>query len=128
MVVRRALILAVAVAVATLGLTVLAGSSADRPVAVVGHTGPPMGEVTTTAPVPTTAEVPPATVANTKVAVANRSSTVVRSDSGGVRVVNEGSAVASTGGNTVIGPPDASVSNGPVTAVGNSSEVRITRR
>ena len=59
---------------------------------------------------------------------ADRSSTVVRSGAGRVTVVNEGSGWASTGGNTVFGPPDAHVSNGPVSAVGSSSEVRVSRR
>ena len=47
---------------------------------------------------------------------------MVRSDAGGtLTVVNEGSASVNTGGNVVIGPPSATVVNGPATAVGNVS-------
>ena len=125
---RRAVLLGALVTLAVLALTVRAAPEEDRPVALVGHAGAPAPPSTTTPPVPTTAMIPVPTTAK-PTAAASRSSTVVRSDAGGrVTVVNEGSAVASTGGNTVIGPPDASMSNGPVSAVGNSSEVRVSRR
>ena len=108
------------------GVVLLAAPDQERPLAVVGHTGVSVpGQPATTAatPVPTTA-----TPAPKPTVVTSRSSTVVTSSSGGVTVVNEGSALASTGGNTVIGAPDgATVVNGPVTAVGNASEVRVSR-
>ena len=37
------------------------------------------------------------------------------------RVTSVGTGIANTGGNTVIGPPDATVVNGPAAAVGNVS-------
>lgn len=117
---------AVLVALAVLGGAALGVPEDDRPVAVVGHAGVTTPPPSTTVPVPKTASAPP-TTAGPAAAVATRATTVVRSDSAGVKVTNTGSAVASTGGNTVIGPPDARVSNGPVSAVGNASEVRITR-
>lgn len=66
-------------------------------------------------------------------ATASQSSTVIETDGGrSVTIVNSGSAVASTGGNTVIGSDQpgghATVVNGPVTAVGNSSDVRVISR
>lgn len=106
------------------------GTPADeRPLAVVGHTG-----VTGVSLPPPTAAAPepvPTTAAGRSpepAVVTSRSSTVVTSPSGGVTVVNEGSAAASTGGNTVLGAPGgATVVNGPVTAVGNASQVRISQ-
>jgi hypothetical protein len=118
-VVRWVIVLALVVA----GALLLAAPDEERPLAVVGRTG--------ATSLPATAAAPPSTSPppTTKPAVAtpNRSSTAVRHEAGGVTVTNEGSARASTGGNTVVGAPDgASVVNGPVTAVGNASEVRIT--
>ena len=116
------------VVVATLVLAaaaLLARPEADRPVATVGHAGV---ETTATTAVPARAPAPATTTTTKpkpKTATATRSTTVVRSDAGGVTVVNEGSASASTGGNIVVGPPSATVNEGPVTAVGNSAEVRI---
>ena len=118
--------LAVVATLALAAASLLAGGTEpNQPVAVVGHTGAPDA-----APVTTTALLPaPAPTTTTKpkrnTAAATRSTTVVRSDAGGVTVINEGSATASSGGNTVIGPPSATVNEGPVTAVGNSAEVRI---
>ena len=120
--VRRALVLALVMADAMLGI-VLAAPDEDQPLAVVGHTGVSVAPSTTLPVLPTVRAVLPATTptsATTRV-VASRSSTVVQGGGGTVAVVNEGSAVASTGGNTVIGPPDARVTNGPATAVGNVS-------
>ena len=114
------------IAGAAVGGALLAGTEHREPVAVVGHAGPTSVEATTTSPVPPS-PAPTSSVVSPKVAT-GKSSSVVRSDARGVTIVNEGSAVASTGGNTVIGPPDASVSNGPVSAVGNASEVRVTPR
>lgn len=121
--IRRLVLLAVLI-VALSGLAALAVPDHDPPVAVVGHAGVTVPPPSTTIPVPTTATAPP-TTAKPAADVATRSTTVVRSGSGGVNVTNSGSAVASTGGNTVIGPPDASVTKGPASAVG-TSEVRIT--
>jgi hypothetical protein len=127
------------VVVATLALAaaVLLAGGADptQPVAVVGHTGAPEPLPTTTAaPAPAPASTT-TTKPKPKTAAATRSTTVVRSDAGGVTVVNEGSSTASSGNNTVIGPPSAqgpsgpqsgvTVNEGPVTAVGNSADVRI---
>ena len=120
---RRAVGLVLVAVVAVAAVVLLRAPAGEQPVAVVGHRGAPPQPSSTTVP-----GVAPTTTAEPAVVVANRSRTVVRSDAGGVTVVNEGSAVASTGGNTVIGPPDASVSNGPVSAVGNSAEVRVSRR
>ena len=102
----------------------------DRPVATIGHAGL---EPTTTTAAPALA--PTTTTKPTPKAATTRSTTVVRADAGGVTVVNEGSATASSGNNTVIGPPSGqgpsgpqggvTVNEGPVTAVGNSAEVRI---
>ena len=120
---RRGMTLA---AIATLALAfagVLAGGGEpDRPVAVVGHAG-----TVDTVPATTTAPAPaPTTTTKPKPkAAATRSTTVVRADGGGLTVVNEGSATASSGNNTVVGPPSAHVNEGPVTAVGNRAEVRI---
>ncbi len=114
---RRGLAFVLLAAGAVVALALLGVPEEQHPVAVVGHTGPPETSttmtVTTVPPTPTTPKAP--------VVAVSRSSTVVRTDAGGVTVVNEGSAVASTGGNTVIGPPDATVVNGPATAVGNVS-------
>ena len=121
---RRRVVLGLMAAGTVLAVALLAAPEERRPVAVVGHTG-----VSVTSP--TTTETAVATTSTTgkarAVVAATRSTTVVRSDAGGITVVNEGSAVASTGGNTVIGPPDATVVNGAVSAVGNSSEVRVSR-
>jgi hypothetical protein len=114
-----ALVATLAVAVAAL---LAGGTEADQPVAVVGHTG-------AVEAVPATTTLPPAPATTITVpkprAAATRSTTVVRTDAGGVTVVNEGSASASSGNNTVIGRPSAQVNEGPVTAVGNSAGVRI---
>jgi hypothetical protein len=130
-VVRRALILAIAIVGAVAALSQLRTPQDDRPVAVVGHTGSSVPVATAPAPVR-----PPVLVSDTTTTmvtvtsepkvVTSRSSTVVESADGRVTVVHSGSASASTGGNTVVGPGSASVVNGRVTAVGNSSEVRIT--
>lgn len=132
---RRALVLAVTAGLALLAVALRPGAEPDRPVATVGHAG--------AEPAPTTTATPPApapapattTTAPTPRAAATRSTTVVRTDAGGVTVVNEGSASASSGNNTVIGPPSAqgpsgpqsgvTVTEGPVTAVGNAADVRI---
>ncbi len=113
--IRRVLLVAAAV----LAVAVLARPDEDRPLAVVGH-----AETTTTA-TSTTKAPTTSTTAPGRTVVSTRSTTVVRSDGGSVTVVNEGSASASTGDNTVIGPPSATVNEGAVTAVGNSAEVRI---
>ena len=123
---RRAVGLVLVAVVAVAALVLLRAPGGEQPVAVVGHRGLPPQPSSTTVPAMTAST--PTTTAKPTVVVANRSRTVVRSDAGGVTVVNEGSAVAGTGGNTVIGPPHASVSNGPVSAVGNSAEVRVSRR
>ena len=129
---RRGLTLA---AVATLALAtaalLAAGPEPDRPVAVVGHAGV---ETTTTTAAPAPAPATTTTTAKPKVA-ATRSTTVVRAEGGGLTVVNEGSATASSGNNTVVGPPSAqgpsgpqsgvAVNEGPVTAIGNRADVRI---
>jgi hypothetical protein len=126
-VVRRGLIVVVVAAAAFAALAFLRPSDDGAPVAVVGHTGIVQLTSTTAAPVAAAPAPTPTTAPQPKV-VANRSSTVVHADAGSVTVVSSGEAVASTGGNTVLGTPDgASVVNGPVTAVGNSSEVRISR-
>ena len=120
---RRGAFLLVGGALLVLGLVVVVGVALavpddDRPVADVGHT-----DTSTTAPAPapdpvTTTTTTPAT----RTVVSTRSTPVVRTDPGGeVTIVNEGSAVANTGGNTVIGPPDATVVRGPATAIGNLS-------
>ena len=94
----------------------------ERPVATVGHAGQ---EPTTTTPAAAPAPAPTTTTEPKAKAAATRSTTVVRTDAGGLTVVNEGSATASSGNNTVIGPPTATVNEGPVTAIGNSADVRI---
>ncbi|MDQ4091498.1 MAG: hypothetical protein M3163_14530 [Actinomycetota bacterium] len=114
--IRRGVLLT---AVALLALAACTSAS-DQPVAVVGQAGvqPATTTTVTTAPAPATSTTAKPTAAAVAV---SRSSTVVRSDSGGVTIVNEGSASVNTGGNTVIGPPSATVVNGPATAVGNVS-------
>lgn len=111
---RGVLVAAVALmAVAALSTT----SQPERPVATVGHAGVEKATTTTAAPPP----APATTTTIAKVGATTRSTTVVRSGGGSLTVVNESSASASTGGNVVIGPPDATVVNGPATAVGNVS-------
>jgi hypothetical protein len=122
---RRGIALAVVAAIALAAAVLLAGrADPTQPVAVVGHTGTADAvPASTTAPPP--APAPTTTSKPKPQAAATRSTTVVRSDAGGLTVVNEGSATASSGGNTVIGPPCAQVNEGPVSAVGNSADVRI---
>ena len=123
---RRGMTLA---AIATLALAIaalLAGRGVpDRPVAVVGHAGTVEAVPATTTTTATATPAPTTTTKPKPKAAATRSTTVVRADAGGVTVVNEGSATASSGNNTVIGPPSAHVDEGPVTAIGNTAEVRI---
>jgi len=133
---RRGMILAAIAILALATAALLAGGGGpERPVAVVGHTGAVEAVPATTT---TTATAPPAPTTTTKPkpkAAATRSTTVVRADAGGVTVINEGSATASSGNNTVIGPPSAqgpsgpgsgvTVDEGPVTAIGNTAEVRL---
>jgi len=128
-VVRRGLLVAVAIGAIVAALALARQPDRVEPVAVVGHSQV-LSPTTTLAPaaVPVPTPTPSPTPAPAAVAVAaSRSSTVVESGSGRVSVTNEGSAVASTGGNTVVGPGSASVVNGPVSAVGNQSEVRVSR-
>ena len=122
---RRALVVAVATGLALLAVALIASPEADRPVATVGQAGVDLTTTTPAAPLPVPAPAPTTTTKPKPKAAATRSTTVVRSDAGGVTVVNEGSASASTGNNTVIGPPSATVNEGPVTAVGNAADVRI---
>lgn len=127
---RRGLGLAVVGAAALIAVALLRSPEPDRPLAVTGRAGV---EGTTTTAVP--APAPTTTTAAKPTVAATRSTTVARSDAGGVTVVNSGSATASSGGNTVIGPPSAqgpsgpqsgvTVNEGPVTAVGNAADVRI---
>lgn len=98
-------------------------SEPERPLATVGHAGVEQATTTAAAPAPAPARRPTSTTTSSrpKATAATRSTTVVRSGAGSVTVVNESSASANTGGNVVIGPPDATVVNGPATAVGNVS-------
>ena len=126
--VRRRLLRAVALTVVVVApvVAVLLGHANERdtPVAVISETqtAVPVVVNTTSLSVPAPPELPPATKT-----VTEGSSEVVYSEEEGVKVVNSGSAGASTGGNTAVGPGSATVVNGPVSAVGNSSEVRINR-
>ncbi len=119
---RRVLGLAGVGAVALLAVALLRSPAPDQPVATVGHAGV---ETTVTTPAPALAPAPTTTTKPKPKAAATRSTTVVRSDAGGLTVVNEGSATASSGNNTVVGPPSATVDEGPVTAIGNTADVRI---
>lgn len=125
MAMRRGMTLA---AIATLALATAAllagGGEPDRPVAVVGHAGT-VDAVPATTAIPPPAPAPTTTTTPKPKAAATRSTTVVRADAGGLTIVNEGSATASSGNNTVIGPPAAHVDEAPVTAVGNAADVRI---
>ena len=115
------MVLAVTVGLALLAVALLRPAPApERPVATIGHAGV---EPTTTTAAP--APAPTTTTKPKPKAPATRSTTVVRTDAGGLTVVNEGSATASSGNNTVIGPPSAHVNEGPVTAIGNTADVRI---
>ena len=118
---RRGVGLAMVGAAALIAVALLRSPEPDRPLAVTGHAGV---ETTSTTPAPAPPAPTTTTAPKPKVA-ATRSTTVVRTDAGGVTVVNEGSATASSGSNTVIGPPSAQVNEGPVTAVGNAADVRI---
>ena len=126
---------AAATGLALLAVAPLARPEADRPVATVGNAGADLTTTTTAAAAAAPAPAATTTAKPSPKTAATRSTTVVRADAGGVTVVNEGSATASSGGNTVVGPPSAqgpsgpgsgvTVDEGPVTAVGNSAEVRI---
>ena len=132
---RRVLVPAVLAALALAAAALLSGPEPERPLAVTGHAGVETTTTTTAAPATAPAPAPTTTTKPKPRAAVTRSTTVARSDAGGVTVVNEGSATASSGGNTVVGPPSAqspsgpqsgvTVDEGPVTAVGNSAEVRI---
>lgn len=86
--------LAVVGAVALVAVALLRSPEPDRPVAVTGHAGV---ETTTTTLAPAPPPAPTTTARPAPRAAATRSTTVVRSDAGGVTVVNEGSATASSG-------------------------------
>lgn len=103
-------------------VVLVSGAEPDRPVAVVGHAGA-LGTVAH--PTTTTRPTAPTTTTTGPKAAPSRSTTVVRTDAGGVTVVNSGSESVNTGNNTVIGPGSATVTNGPANAAGNSSTVRV---
>lgn len=125
---RRGVGLAVVGAAALIAVALIRAPEPDRPLAVTGHAGV---ETTTTAAAP----APTTTTTAKPRAAATRSTTVVGADAGGLTVVNQGSATASSGNNTAVGPPSAqgpsgpgsgvTVNEGPVTAIGNSADVRI---
>jgi hypothetical protein len=123
-VLRRALLVAAVSVIAAAAVAQLRAHEAARPVAVIGRAE---ASTTTVAAPATTAPIPTTTTTVGQVVVANRSTTVVQAGGGRVSVTNEGSATASTGGNVAIGPESATVVNGPVTAVGNSADVRVSR-
>ena len=117
---RRGVGLAVVGAAALIVVALVRGPEPDRPLAVTGHAG-----VETTTTTPAAAPAPTTTTTAKPRAAATRSTTVVGTGAGGLTVVNVGSATASSGNNTVIGPPSAQVNEGPVTASGNTADVRI---
>jgi hypothetical protein len=126
--VRRGLSLGLAIAILTVAavavLVLRHAPQQDGSGAVLSGREPASAAVPTTTsptipePVP---EPPPSTI------LMEGSSEVVATDAGGVTIVNSGSASASTGGNTAVGPDAGTVVTGPVSVVGNSSEVRISR-
>ena len=121
---RRALVPAIMAALVLVAAALVQSPEPDRPLATVGHVGvEPAATTTAAAAVP--APAPTTTTKPKPRAAATRSTTVVRTDAGGLTVVNEGSATASSGNNTVVGPPSATVNEGPVTAIGNTADVRI---
>ena len=120
-----AVALVVVAAATVVGLAVGGAPERDVRFSVLTDVQPTLPAVVATTPPATVPETPaPPTAPKTS---SEGSSEVVYSDDQGVKVVNSGTATASTGGNTVVGPGSASVVNGPVSAVGNSSEVRVDR-
>lgn len=137
--VRRTVLLVGALIVALVGVAaaaagLLPGHEPADPIAVVGRSGP--DAFTVPQPAPARVDAPPTTAVvlapAAVTAVASQSSTVVVTGGGRVSVVSSGAAVASTGGNTVVGSNQpggqASVVNGPVTAIGSSSDVQVLSR